>query len=215
MLPFEFKSWQDVGSFVTIVCSPLIVVSVIAAFVQIRTQTANTHKQASSAAFLNFSERFQQISLLRRSLKVRAEQGDRTLGREDVMAYFTQYWLLRLEEWQFWDFFGSSLLPFDAYLGYQLNTYAHMAGEKNLDYFDDKGERVTVSSRHVFETHVLGSMYKHHRECLAFFRGLYELGGGDGEPRILPEDDRYNAIKQYVRRGLGADARQPRGAGRP
>jgi len=209
MVPFPVQGWEDMAAIVSILSLPLILVSVLAAFAQVKSQAELSRREATFNAFLGFSEKFRSTSMLRRAIKSRFERGDKTLGYQDAIVYYTQYWLLRLEEWEF---LRVGLLPLDTYIGWTLNGYAHIAGEKDLGFFDKSGAPQTMSSRNIFVEHVLNGMFEHHIGCRAFFEGLYLMDSKDDDPPILSRETRYRRVADYVRRNSRTYRRKSQGS---
>ena len=162
---------------------------------QIRSQNSNSAREEYFRGLFSFNDRFQRLADMRRDLLDRFEQHDKTLSREAVMRYYTQYWLLNLEEWEY---FCAGLLALDTYVAWMNFAYAHLAGERNLSYFDTAGAAQVLSSRDISEDLLFQSSFRAYTGFVAFFRGLHDLKGHDGA--ILPETERTKRIADYVRR---------------
>lgn len=189
------RSWRDLSAVVSVIGLPLLFASLIVASTQLRNQWAAHTRRASLDAFLTFSERFQEISALRRTLVSRFQNGDTSLTREDVMVYYNRYWALRQVEWEF---FGMGLLPVDVYTAWVENSCRHIANEKGLKFFEN-GESIQVYSRTIFEEYVLDGMYRRHPACRQFYLGLLDMVRGlEARGVALSSDEAFEAIKKHV-----------------
>jgi len=88
----------------------LVTVSALGIVWQIRSQNSNSAREEYFRGLFSFNDRFQRLADMRHELMDRFDQQDKTLSREAVMRYYTQYWLLNLEEWEY---FCAGLLATD------------------------------------------------------------------------------------------------------
>lgn len=161
---------------------------------QIRSSNSNSAREEYFRGLFNFNDRFQRLADMHQELIDRFDQRDATLSREAVMRYYTQYWLLNLEEWEY---FCAGLLAVDTYIAWMNFAYAHIAGERSLSYFDASGAAQVLSSREIFEDLLFRSSFHAYTGFVTFFRGLYDLKARDGG--ILAQADRGKRIADYVR----------------
>ncbi len=172
----------------------LVTVSAIGIFWQIRSQNSNSAREEYFRGLFSFNDRFQRLADMRHDLMDRFDQDDTTLSREAVMRYYTQYWLLNLEEWEY---FCAGLLATDTYVAWMNFAYAHIAGERNLSWFDALGAAQTLSSRDIAEDLLFQTTFRSYTGFVNFFRGLHDLKARDGG--ILPQSERTRRIADYVR----------------
>ena len=171
----------------------VVTLSAVGVIWQIRSQNSNSAREEYFRGLFNFNDRFQRLADMRRDLLDRFDQDDKSLSREAVMRYFTQYWLLGLEEWEY---FCAGLLALDTYVAWTNSAYAHLAGERNLSYFDAEGRPQVLSSRDISEDLLFRTSFHAFTGFVAFFRGLHDLKAPGG---ILPEAERAKRITDYVR----------------
>ena len=171
---------------------------------QIRSQNSNSAREEYFRGLFSFNDRFQRLADMRHELMDRFDQQDKTLSREAAMRYYTQYWLLNLEEWEY---FCAGLLATDTYIAWMNFAYAHIAGERNLSWFDPSGAVQTLSSRDIFEDLLFQSSFRAYTGFVAFFRGLHDLKPAHGD--ILPQADRTKRITDYVRRYMRRENIRP------
>jgi len=172
----------------------LVTISAVGIFWQIRSQNDNSAREEYFRGLFSFNDRFQRLADMHRELRDRFDQDDMALSREAVMRYYTQYWLLNLEEWEY---FCAGLLATDTYVAWMIFAYAHIAGERNLSWFDADGAAQTLSSRDIFEDLLFRSSFRSYTGFVNFFRGLHDLKAHDGG--LLPEADRAKRIAGYIR----------------
>jgi hypothetical protein len=166
---------------------------------QIRSQNSNSAREEYFRGLFNFNDRFQRLADMRRDLLDRFDQADKSLSREAVMRYFTQYWLLSLEEWEY---FCAGLLALDTYVAWTSSAYAHLAGERDLSYFDGEGRPQVLSSRDISEDLLFRTSFHAYTGFVAFFRGLHDLKAQGG---ILSQTERVKRIADYVRAYMGRE----------
>lgn len=189
------RSLSEIGTLVSIVGLPLLLLSVVIAANQLRSQAASSARQASLHAFLTFSERYMETSALRRQIESRAISKDVTLNHADVMVYYNRYWALRQVEWEY---FLMGLLPTDIYTAWAENACRQMMGEKSLLYFDGNDWK-SVRSDNVFDNYVAKGIYRRHPACLEFFSGLRAITEQLNEKAVpLESEQAFDLIRKYV-----------------
>ena len=182
----------------------LVTISALGIVWQIRSQNSNSAREEYFRGLFSFNDRFQRLADMRHELMDRFDQQDKTLSREAVMRYYTQYWLLNLEEWEY---FCAGLLATDTYVAWMNFAYAHIAGERALSYFDNTGAAQTLSSRDIAQDLLFHSTFRSYTGFVAFFSGLYDLKPKDGD--ILPQADRARRIADYVRQYMRRENIRP------
>ena len=195
MTIFAVKGWQDIAAIVTLVTLPLGLVSLALTFAQIRNQTVSTLKSTALASLLRFSENYQDVSALRRTLLSRVERGDHTVNRNDCIAYFNRYWILRQMEW---DYFILGLIPLETFAGWTENAVRHIDGKRDLTYFE-AGQPHVLSSRAMFTDYALGNLFLRHARCRQFYEGLSALCDRlRGRGVALGSEAAFSEIAKYV-----------------
>ena len=86
-------------------------------------------------------------------------------------------------------------------------AYAHIAGERNLSYFDNAGAAQTLSSRDIAQDLLFHSTFRSYTGFVVFFRGLYDLKPKGGD--ILSQGDRAKRIADYVRQYMRRENIRP------
>jgi len=196
----------DLSQFAQVV---LVTASAAGVFWQIRSQNSNSAREEYFRGLFSFNDRFQRLADMRHELMDRFDQKDRTLSREAVMRYFTQYWMLNLEEWEY---FCAGLLAIDTYIAWITFAYSHIAGERDLSYFDATGAVQVLSSREIFEDLLFRSSFHAYTGFVAFFRGLHTLKARDGG--LVPEGERARRIADYIHRYMRQERIHPTGSAR-
>ena len=194
-----FSHWLGVNHNLVANCSQfgqfvVVTLSAVGVVWQIRSSNSNSAREEYFRGLFNFNDRFQRLADMRGELLDRFDRRDMTLSREAVLRYYTQYWLLSLEEWEY---FCAGLLAVDTYIAWVGSAYAHLAGERNLSWFDAEGRAKVMSSREISEDLLFNSSFRGHTGFAIFFRGLHDLKPAGGD--ILPQGDRAKRIAAYVR----------------
>ena len=189
------RNLSEIGALVSIVGLPLLLLSVVIAANQLRSQAAASARQASLHAFLTFSERYMETSALRRQIESRAIGKDLSLNHADVMVYYNRYWALRQVEWEY---FLMGLLPTDIYTAWAENACRQMMGEKSLSFFNGEDWQL-VKSDSVFDDYVAKGIYRRHPACLDFFSGLRAITVQLTENATpLESEQAFALIRKYV-----------------
>src|SRR5262249_53191191 len=153
------------GEIVSVLSFPIIALSATAAFIQIRAQAKNSRNQAALNALLVFYNKYTEVRKYRVRMIGRFKRGDKTLGYDDVLHYFSAYWSYRELEWKY---FERGLLGADSLLEWAENALRHLDGKRDLNYYE--GEEVrTLGSRERFENYALTSILR-----LSSSRKFYE-----------------------------------------
>ena len=187
----------------------LVMLSAAAIVWQIRSQKSDSAREEYFRGLFSFNDRFQRLADMRGELLDRFAQRDLTLSRETVMRYYTQYWLLNLEEWEY---FCAGLLAVDSYIAWVGSAYAHLAGERNLSWYDASGAAQVLSSREISEDLLFRSSFHAYTGFVVFCRGLHALKPRDGD--ILSQADRPRRIADYVRLYMRRERIRPTGSAR-
>ena len=68
---------------------------------QVRTSISISNKEKALDAYIEFSEKYAELSRLSHDIEVRFQKGDKTLQDYDIKFFFNAFWVLQLQEWEF------------------------------------------------------------------------------------------------------------------
>lgn len=188
---FFIKYLEAISFLVTIFSSPLIAMSVIAAFGQIKNQTKIAKYQISLQALLAFSSEYQKISTYRNELRERFENGDKSINERSVLKYFNMYWVHCLNQW---NFFEKGLIPRDTFISWAVFAVELMSDRVIFQYYDSSGMSKDYRSGSFFEDRFIPGAYRNDRAFYDFYVGLYEFC----QRGSIPDSARYEAVARYI-----------------
>ena len=187
--------WDCAQKFIAIAGVLLAVLGIWSAANQFRRQTRINYDNLTLANLIKFSEMYQAISSLRRSLSSRFSNRDTSLNRDDCMIYYSRYWDLRHLAW---DYFKRGLIPEDTFAGWMENCVRHFNNGQNLQYFEAETAK-ELQSRVVFTDYVLESRFRRHPDCRDFYLGLFNLSNQmQTQGLLLDSDEAFARVAQYV-----------------
>ncbi|WKL56724.1 hypothetical protein Q1W73_13745 [Asticcacaulis sp. ZE23SCel15] len=189
-------SWDDIGAIASIIFGPAIVLSLYAAFRQIRAQAEVSRRELSFNGMIAFNEKFERSSDMYQSVHARFANDDRSVNFQTAKQVFNGYWRLVHEEFVF---FKAGLIPMDIFVGWMQLSYSQIAGDLNIPYFAKDGSEQAINSRERFETIILNGRYHNHPDFCTFFTDVYNLRAPGCADAVLPKAARYRIIDRYVR----------------
>ena len=168
--PFaSVKSWSDASDLVSVISFPAVVGAVIIGAWQIIIQLKGSRQEAAFEVFLDFTERFRAVAELRRILNSRFDSGDREINSEAIFNFYSQYWILQINQWEM---FRAGLLPKSIYVNWLCYTHDNMVGPFELHYYEIGETKKSLSAKDAFKEIACRRMLRAQPEARSFFEGI-------------------------------------------
>lgn len=202
-------SWSDAADLVAVISFPAVVAAVIVGAWQIISQLKGSRREAAFEVFLDFTERFRAVAELRRTLNSRFDAKDKSVNAEAIFNFYSQYWILQINQWEM---FRAGLLPLDIYANWLCYTHDNIVGAFALHYFETAKKTKTLSSKEAFEEIAKRRMLRAQPEARSFFEALARLphAWSPSCGFAIFEDPDFPSRREKVRDFLRAQRKQYR-----
>lgn len=151
----------------TIIYTTVSVIAIVIAFRQIRMALVISTREKGLEAYQEFSAQYAQLARLSHDMDVRFHKQDKSLSEYDIKYFFNNFWVLLLQEWEFYQ---AGILPVRIFTQWMLHTHEYLLSEKTKRYF--VGDEVAeISAKQGFETFGL-RVLRFHPDFVAFVREL-------------------------------------------
>jgi len=164
----DIGTWQDIESIFTMVVTLIGLVGVYFAWQQITSNVGISNREKSLEAYLEFSQKYDGLSHTDHHNIQRFRKADLSLSKADMAFYFDGYWVLHLQEWQFYQ---AGILPTGIYVQWVLHLHEYLHLDKARHYFDDRGQAAEMRFVEGFERYGL-HVLRFHPDFVAFIRDL-------------------------------------------
>ena len=144
------------------------ILAILLAYRQVRASFDISTKEKSLDAYLNFSNKYADLTHLSHDIDVRFHRGDKTLSDYDIKYFFNSFWVLQLQEWEF---LQAGILPVRIFAQWQMHTHEYLKSEKTKAYFNAKGKPAYITAKDGFETYGL-RVLRFHPDFVAFVREM-------------------------------------------
>lgn len=156
---------------------------------QVRLSLAISNKEKALDAYLQFSEKYAELTRFSHEIEVRYQTGDKTLQDYDVKYFFNTFWVLQLQEWEF---FQARILPERVFTQWMMHTHEYLLSGKTKSFFNTEGQTVTITAREGFEKYG-HRVLRFHLDFIDFIAALEAIPYGSDVPTT------YAAISELVR----------------
>lgn len=167
----DIGTWQDIESIFSMVITLIGLVGVYFAWQQIASNASISNREKSLEAFLEFSQKYDSLSHIDHTNIQRFRSGDKSLDKGDMAFFFDGYWVLHLQEWQF---FQAGILPTTLYVQWVLHVHEYLHVNKARRYFDSDGNPTEMTFLQGFERYGL-HVLRFHPDFIAFIRDLEKI----------------------------------------
>ena len=180
-----------IGLVFTIIYTTASIIAIWLAIRQIKLNLEISNKEKSLDAYVDFSDKYAKISRLSHEMEARFETGDKTLKAYDIKYFFNSFWVLQLQEWEF---FQARIIPVRIFAQWMMHCHEYLMSETSKSYFDAKGEVVTISTKQGFEQYGR-RVLRFHPDFIAFIAKLEAI------PYRGPHDSKatYGQVEALVR----------------
>ena len=164
----------------TVIYTTASLTAIILAYRQVRSGFTISNREKSLDAYLNFSEKYAQITRLSHDIDVRFHHKDKTLSEYDIKYFFNAFWVLQLQEWEF---LKAGILPSRIFAQWMMHTHEYLLSGKLKHYFGPGGKAAEISAKEGFERfglHVL----RFHPDFLAFVREMEDIRYDPNDPNL-------------------------------
>ena len=195
----EISSWSDLGGAATAATFVVLFISLIAAWVQIRSQSDAQRRQAAFETYRHFTESCTELAIERSRLKEKFETGAAGTNRREIKSFYERYWALQISEWEM---FRARLLPLDVYASWLCYVHDNICGDDQL-FYKEKQTVKSFTNSDAFKAVALGQLMRSQPDCREFFEKLAAIescsnrklnASNEGEIRR-----RLDAIKELLR----------------
>jgi hypothetical protein len=152
----------------TVVYTTAALVAIILAWRQVRSSFDISTKEKSLDAYVNFSDKYAELTRMSHDIDVRFHRKDKTLSDYDIKYFFNSFWVLQLEEWEF---LQAGILPARIFTQWMMHTHEYLLSAKTKFYFDDKGKPAQISAKQGFEKYGL-RVLRFHPDFVDFVREM-------------------------------------------
>jgi hypothetical protein len=164
----DIGTWQDIEAIFSMTVTLIGLIGVYFAWQQIASNANISNREKSLEAYLDFSQKYDSLSHIDHANIQRFRAGDKSLHETDVAFYFDSYWVLHLQEWQFYQ---AGILPTTLYVQWVQHLHEYLHVNKARRYFDDDGapaEATFVAGYERYGLHIL----RFHPDFIAFICDL-------------------------------------------
>ena len=135
---------------------------------QVRTSISISNKEKALDAYIEFSEKYAELSRLSHDIEVRFQKGDKTLQDYDIKFFFNAVWVLQLQEWEF---FQARILPVRIFTQWMMHTHEYLLSDKVKSFYGARGRVMTITAKDGFEKYGR-RVLRFHPDFIAFIAKL-------------------------------------------
>ena len=178
----------------TIIYTTAAVLAIFLAYRQVRSSFDISTKEKSLDAYIDFSDKYAELTRLSHDIDVRFHNGDKSLSEYDIKYFFNTFWVLQLQEWEF---LQAGILPVRIFSHWMLHAHEYLMSSKTKFYFDAKGKPVEISAKDGFEKYGL-RVLRFHPDFVAFIREMETIpfGGPDANSAFVPIEALVRSYKK-------------------
>lgn len=168
----------------TIIYTSAALLAILLAYRQVRSAFAISTKEKSLDAYLEFSEKYAELTRLSHDIDLRFHRKDKTLSDYEIKYFFNTFWVLQLQEWEF---LQAGILPVRIFSQWMMHAHEYLLSGKAKFYFDSKGKPVEITAKDGFERYGR-RVLRFHPDFVAFIRELEAIpyDGGDCNAAYAP-----------------------------
>lgn len=167
----DIGTWQDIESIFTMTVTLIGLVGVYFAWQQIASNVSISNREKSLDAFLEFSQKYDTLSQIDHQNIQRFRSGDKTLDKGDMAYFFDAYWVLHLQEWQFYQ---AGILPTTLYVQWIQHVHEYLHLNKARRYFNSEGQATEMTFVQGYERYGL-HVLRFHPDFIAFIGDLQKV----------------------------------------
>jgi hypothetical protein len=130
---------QDLSAMVQSVAA---VVSLAFAFFTIRHVTSTSHREKSVDAYMYLSETYATLSARRRALRELRDPLAGSVSKEEIEAYFKDYWMFVYREYEL---YRAGAVSRETYLSWTLALHEYLSNGKGEYYADANNDTIYVT----------------------------------------------------------------------
>lgn len=151
----------------TVIYTSAAVLAIGLAWQQVRASIAISTREKALDAYVNFSDKYAELTRLSHEIDVRFHTQDQTLNEYDIKYFFNSFWVLQLQEWEF---LQADILPVRAFAHWMLHTHEYLLSGKAKSYFE-AGQPISITAKEGYEKYGR-RVLRFHPDFLAFVREL-------------------------------------------
>lgn len=152
----------------TVIYTSAAVLAIVLAWRQVRANADISTKEKSLDAYVNFSEKYAELTRLSHDIDVRFHNHDKTLSDYDIKYFYNSFWVLQLEEWEF---LQAGILPVRIFTQWMLHAHEYLLSGKTKSYYGPRGKIITITAKDGFEQYGK-RVLRFHPDFLDFVREL-------------------------------------------
>ncbi len=178
----------------TVIYTSAALLAIVLAWRQVRSSFDISTKEKSLDAYINFSEKYAELTRLSHEIDVRYHNKDKTLSEYDIKYFFNSFWVLQLQEWEF---LQAGILPVRIFSQWMLHTHEYLMSPKTKLYYGPGGKTAEISAKTGFERFGL-RVLRFHPDFVAFVREMEMIpyGETDGNGAFAPIETLVRKYKQ-------------------
>lgn len=167
----------------TIIYTSAAVLAIFLAYRQVRASFDISTKEKSLDAYLDFSEKYAELTRLSHEIDVRFHRKDKTLSDYDIKYFFNTFWVLQLQEWEF---LQAGILPVRIFSQWMMHAHEYLLSDKTKGYFDARGKAVSITAKEGFERYGI-RVLRFHPDFIAFVREVEQVPYDAARPNAVFE----------------------------
>lgn len=152
----------------TVIYTSAALLAILLAYRQVRSAVAISTREKSLDAYLEFSEKYAELTRLSHDIEVRFHRKDKTLSDYDIKYFFNAFWVLQLQEWEF---LQAGILPVRIFSQWMMHAHEYLLSGKTKHYFAANGKAMDISAKDGFERYGL-RVLRFHPDFVAFVREM-------------------------------------------
>ena len=162
----------------TVIYTSAAMFAIIVGYRQVRGSFDISTREKSLDAYLNFSEKYAELTRLSHEIDVRFHQRDKTLSEYDIKYFFNAFWVLQLQEWEF---LQAGILPVRIFSQWMMHSHEYLLSGKGKSFYDAGGEPRAITAKDGFEKYGL-RVLRFHPDFIAFIREMEAIPYDPGAP---------------------------------
>jgi len=162
----------------TVIYTSAALLAIILAYRQVRASFDISTREKSLDAYLNFSEKYAELTRLSHEIDVRFHKRDKTLSEYDIKYFFNAFWVLQLQEWEF---LQAGILPVRIFSQWTMHSHEYLLSGKGKSYYDADGKPADITAKDGFEKYGR-RVLRFHPDFIAFIREMEAIPYHPDEP---------------------------------
>lgn len=162
----------------TVIYTSAALLAIILAYRQVRASFDISTREKSLDAYLDFSEKYAELTRLGHEIDVRFHKGDKSLSEYDTKYFFNTFWVLQLQEWEF---LQAGILPVRIFSQWMMHTHEYLLSGKGKSYFGGDGQPAGITAKEGFERYGL-RVLRFHPDFIAFIREMEAVPYDPADP---------------------------------